>query len=217
MRSVEKTGRTVEEAVEAALSEMGLTKDDVTIEVLLEPSRGFLGLLGGKDARVRVTPKRDRADMAKEFVAGLLERMGLEVAIEVRPRGEVLSLDIVGDDMGLLIGRHGETLRALEFLTNLASGRGGGEVKRVLVDVSGYRKRRERELEEIAKALARRVQRTGESATTHPLDARDRRVIHVALQDDSSVSTHSEGEEPFRRVVVSPKDKQESPVQEDTP
>jgi spoIIIJ-associated protein len=217
VRSVEKTGRTVEEAVEAALSEMGLTKDDVTIEVLLEPSRGFLGLLGGKDARVRVTPKRDRADMAKEFVAGLLERMGLEVAIEVRPRGEVLSLDIVGDDMGLLIGRHGETLRALEFLTNLASGRGGGEVKRVLVDVSGYRKRRERELEEIAKALARRVQRTGESATTHPLDARDRRVIHVALQDDSSVSTHSEGEEPFRRVVVSPKDKQESPVQEDTP
>lgn len=217
MRSVEKTGRTVEEAVDTALSEMGLTKDDVTIEVLLEPSRGFLGLLGGKDARVRVTPKRDRADMAKEFVAGLLERMGLEVAIEVRPRGEVLSLDIVGDDMGLLIGRHGETLRALEFLTNLASGRGGGEVKRVLVDVSGYRKRRERELEEIAKALARRVQRTGESATTHPLDARDRRVIHVALQDDSSVSTHSEGEEPFRRVVVSPKDKQESPVQEDTP
>jgi len=217
VRSVEKTGRTVEEAVDTALSEMGLTKDDVTIEVLLEPSRGFLGLLGGKDARVRVTPKRDRADMAKEFVAGLLERMGLEVAIEVRPRGEVLSLDIVGDDMGLLIGRHGETLRALEFLTNLASGRGGGEVKRVLVDVSGYRKRRERELEEIAKALARRVQRTGESATTHPLDARDRRVIHVALQDDSSVSTHSEGEEPFRRVVVSPKDKQESPVQEDTP
>lgn len=217
MRSVEKTGRTVEEAVDAALSDMGLTKDDVTIEVLLEPSRGFLGLLGGKDARVRVTPKRDRADMAKEFVAGLLERMGLEVAIEVRPRGEVLSLDIVGDDMGLLIGRHGETLRALEFLTNLASGRGGGEVKRVLVDVSGYRKRRERELEEIAKALARRVQRTGESATTQPLDARDRRVIHVVLQDDSSVSTHSEGEEPFRRVVVSPKDKQESPVQEDTP
>ncbi len=202
MRSIEKSGRSVDEAVEAALSELGVTKDDVTIEVLLEPSRGFLGILGGKEAKVRVTPRRDKAEMAKEFVSGLLERMGLEVAIEVRPRGDVLQLDIVGNDMGLLIGRHGETLRALEFLTNLACGGGGGPVKRVLVDVSGYRKRRERELEEMARLLARRVQRTGKSVTTQALDARDRRVIHVALQDDPSVTTHSEGEEPFRRVVV---------------
>jgi spoIIIJ-associated protein len=216
VRSVEKTGRTVEEAVDAALQEMGLAKDDVTVEVLLEPSRGFLGLVGGKDARVRVTPRRDRAEMAKDFVSGLLERMGLEVAIEVRPRGDVLSLDIVGDDMGLLIGRHGETLRALEFLTNLACGKGGGEVKRVLVDVSGYRRRREMELEEMARILARRVERIGQSATTQPLDARDRRVVHVALQDDPSVTTHSEGEEPFRRVVISLKrTKEQEP--DDTP
>jgi spoIIIJ-associated protein len=107
--------------------------------------------------------------------------------------------------MGLLIGRHGETLRALEFLTNLASGTGGGEVKRILVDVSGYRKRRERELEEMAQMLAKRVQRTGNSVATQALDARDRRVIHVALQDDPQVVTHSEGEEPFRHVVVSPR------------
>ncbi len=217
MRSVEKTGRTVEEAIDAALQEMGLTEDDVTIEVLLEPSRGFLGLLGGKDAKVRVTPRRDRAEMAKEFVSGLLERMGLEVAIEVRPRGDVLSLDIVGNDMGLLIGRHGETLRALEFLTNLACGKGGGDVKRVLVDVSGYRKRREMELEEMARILARWVQRTGQSAATQPLDARDRRVVHVALQDAPAVTTHSEGEEPFRRVVVSLKESKERQPDEDTP
>jgi len=217
VRSVEKTGRTVEEAAESALQELGLTRDDVTIEVLLEPSRGFLGILGGKDAKVRVTAKRDRAEMAKEFVSGLLERMGLEVAIEVRPRGDVLSLDIVGDDMGLLIGRHGETLRALEFLTNLASGKGGGEVRRVLVDVSGYRKRRERELEEMARMLARRVERSGQSAATQPMDARDRRVIHVALQGDPAVTTHSEGEEPFRRVVISLKDKVDRPEREDTP
>ena len=209
MRSVEKSGRSVEEAIEAALSELGASRDDVTIEVLLEPSRGFFGILGAKDAKVRVTSKRDRAEMAKEFVSGLLERMGLEVAIEVRPRGDVLSLDIVGNDMGLLIGRHGETLRALEFLTNLASGAGGGEIKRVLVDVSGYRKRRERELEEMAQMLARRVQRTGRSVTTQPLDARDRRVIHVALQEESGIATHSEGEEPFRCVVVSLRDAKE--------
>ncbi|MGE5579749.1 MAG: RNA-binding cell elongation regulator Jag/EloR [Bacillota bacterium] len=206
MRSVEKSGRTVEEAIDAALSELGAKMEDVTVEVLSEPSRGFLGILGGKDARVRVTPKRDRGELAKEFVAGLLTRMGLEVAIEVRPRGDVLCLDIVGNDMGLLIGRHGDTLRALEFLTNLASGSGGGEVKRILVDVSGYRKRRERELEEMARMIARRVVRTGKSVTTQALDARDRRVIHVALQDDPDVVTHSEGEEPFRRVVVSLKE-----------
>jgi len=209
VRSIEKSGRTVEEAIDAALAELGVERDTVDIEVLLEPSRGFLGILGGKDAKVRVTHRRDRGEMAKEFVAGLLTRMGLEVAIEVRPRGDVLSLDIVGNDMGLLIGRHGETLRALEFLTNLASGAGGGEVKRILVDVSGYRKRRERELEEMARMTARRVQRTGQSVTTQALDARDRRVVHVALQDDPSVETHSEGEEPFRRVVVSLRAKEE--------
>jgi len=209
VRSVEKSGRTVEEAIEAALAELGVGREAVDIEVLLEPSRGFLGILGGKDAKVKVTPRRDRGEMAKEFVAGLLSRMGLEVAIEVRPRGEVLSLDIVGNDMGLLIGRHGETLRALEFLTNLASGAGGGEVKRILVDVSGYRKRRERELEEMAKMTARRVQRTGQTVTTQAMDARDRRVVHVALQDDPFVETHSEGEEPFRRVVVSLREKKE--------
>lgn len=207
MRSVEKTGRTVEEAIDAALLELGAKMEDVTVEVLSEPSRGFLGILGGKEARVRVTRKRDRGEMAKEFVAGLLSRMGLEVAIEVRPRGDVLCLDIVGNDMGLLIGRHGDTLRALEFLTNLASGSGGGEIKRILVDVSGYRKRRERELEEMARMMARRVVRTGKSVASQALDARDRRVIHLALQDDPDVVTHSEGEEPFRRVVVSLKEK----------
>ena len=209
MKSVEKTGRTVEEATNAALSELGLSREDVTVEVLLEPSRGFLGILGGKGAKVRVTAKRDRADIAKEFVSGLLERMGLEVAIEVRPRGDVLSLDVVGNDLGILIGRHGETLRALEFLTNLACGKGGGPITRIILDVSGYRKRRERELEEIARALAKRVQRTGKSAMTQPLDARDRRVIHLALQNDPVVTTHSEGEEPFRRVVVSLKAERE--------
>ncbi len=208
MRSVEKSGRTIDDAVEAALSELGAQRDKVDIEVLSEPSRGFLGI-GSKDAKVRVTLRRDKADLAKEFVAGLLTRMGLEVAVEVRPRGDVLCLDIVGNDMGLLIGRHGETLRALEFLTNLASGPGGGEIRRILVDVSGYRKRRERELEEMARMTARRVLRTGQSVTTQALDARDRRVIHVALQDDPDVQTHSEGEEPFRRVVVSPRRRRE--------
>jgi spoIIIJ-associated protein len=206
VKSVEKTGRTVDEAIDSALAELGVAREDCIIEVLLEPSRGFLGLLGGKDAKVRVTAKESRADLAKDFVAGLLERMGMEAAIEIRPRGDTLNLDIVGRDMGLLIGRRGDTLKALEFVTNLAASKGGGEVERIVVDVSGYRKRRERDLEQMARTLARRVVRTQKSVMTEPLDARDRRVVHLALQNDPDVSTHSEGEEPFRRVVVSLKE-----------
>lgn len=212
MRSVEKTGRTLEEAIEAALAELGIPREDCAVEVLSEPSRGFLGILGSKEARVRVTAKESRADLAKRFVAGLLERMGMEAAIEIRPRGDTLHLDIVGRDMGLLIGRRGDTLRALEFLTNLAASKGGGEIDRIVVDVSGYRKRRERDLEQMAMTLAKRVVRTGKSVMTDPMDARDRRIIHLALQADATVTTHSEGEEPFRRVVISPK---ESPGREE--
>jgi spoIIIJ-associated protein len=206
VKSVEKTGRTVDEAVLSAIAELGVPRSDCRVEVLEEPSRGFLGLLGNKDARVRVTAKESRVELAKAFVAGVLERMNTEAAIEVRPRGETLNLDIVGRDMGLLIGRRGETLRALEFLTNLASSKGGGEVLRVVVDIAGYRKRRERELEEMARSLARRAIRMGANVTTEPLDARDRRIIHLALQDSAEVTTQSEGEEPFRRVVISLRD-----------
>ncbi len=214
MKSVEKTGRTVDEAILAAIAELGVPKSECRVEILAEPSRGFLGILGSKEARVRVTAKESKVELAKAFVAGVLERMNTEAAIEVRPRGDTLNLDIVGRDMGLLIGRRGDTLRALEFLTNLASSKGAGEVTRVLVDVSGYRKRRERDLEETAKSLARRVVRTGESVTTEAMDARDRRIIHLALQDNSQVCTHSEGEEPFRRVVISLRDRpgSEEPV-----
>jgi len=213
VRSVEKTGRTVDEAIGAALAELGVPKSDCRIEVLAEPSRGFLGILGTREARVRVTVKESRAELAKAFLAGVLERMNTEAAIEVRPRGDTLHLDVVGKDMGILIGRRGDTLRALEFLTNLASSKGSGEALRVVVDVSGYRKRRERELEEMARNLARRVMRTGQRVVTQPLEARDRRIVHLALQGSKRVTTHSEGEEPFRRVVISPK---ERPGPEDT-
>lgn len=207
MKSVEKTGRTVDEAILSAISELGVSRSDCRIEVLSEPSRGFLGILGNKEARVRVTVKESRTELAKAFIAGVLERMNTEAAIEVRPRGETLHLDIVGRDMGLLIGRRGDTLRALEFLTNLASSKGSGGALRVVVDVSGYRKRRERDLEEMARSLARRAIRTGQRVITEPLEARDRRIIHLALQDSKKVTTHSEGEEPFRRVVISLKDR----------
>ncbi len=204
MKSVIKTGRTVDEALASALSELGASVDQVEVEVLAEPSRGFLGLLGGKDAEVKVTVKRDKVQLAREFVSGVLDRMGMETSLEVLRRDENVTLNIVGQDLGILIGRRGETLKALEFLTNVASGKGSGTVGRVFVDAAGYRQRRERELADMALSVAKRVERLGSRVAMEPMDARDRRVIHVALQGRDTVETYSEGEEPFRRVIIAP-------------
>lgn len=214
MREVEKTGRTVDEAVASALAELGIRKEDAIIEVLEEPSRGFLGLIGGRDARVRVRAKKTKGDLAKEFLSGLLQRMRLDAAVEVRYREEFVAIDVVGSDLGVLIGRRGETLKNLELLVNLAASKGAGEEKRIIVDVAGYRKRREKEIEEIAREAARRALRTGKSVTLEPMEARDRRVVHMTLQQDSRVTTHSEGEEPFRRVVISPRKRTEQQRQQ---
>lgn len=202
--SVVKTGRTIDEAVTAALQDLGVSADEVDIEVLAEPSRGFLGLLGGKDAEVKVTLKADKVQLARDFISRVVEEMGLQVSLEVLrlEDDDAVKFNIVGENLGILIGRRGETLKALEFLTNVASGRGTGDVRRVFVDAGGYRQRRERELAEMALSVAKRVERLGNRVVMEPMDARDRRCVHVALQDRRTIKTYSEGEEPFRRVIV---------------
>jgi spoIIIJ-associated protein len=203
--SIETTGRSVEEALESALRELGVSEDDVIVEVIEEPSRGFLGIIGSKDARIRVTLKKDKAELAYEFLTGLLHRMDLHGVVESRGQGDTRLLTVDGEDLGVLIGRHGQTLKHLEFLTNVVSSRGIGNIKRIFVDVAGYRKRKEKILEDLARNAARRVERTGRSTTLRPMEARDRRIVHLALQKNGRVTTHSEGDEPFRRVVISPR------------
>lgn len=175
------------------------------VEVIEEPSRGFLGIIGSKDARIRVTLKKDKAELAYEFLTGLLHRMDLHGVVESRGQGDTRLLTVDGEDLGVLIGRHGQTLKHLEFLTNVVSSRGIGNIKRIFVDVAGYRKRKEKILEDLARNAARRVERTGRSTTLRPMEARDRRIVHLALQKNGRVTTHSEGDEPFRRVVISPR------------
>ncbi|MGI6642877.1 MAG: RNA-binding cell elongation regulator Jag/EloR [Bacillota bacterium] len=212
---VEKTGRTVQEALNSAVAELGVSVDEVTVEVLTEPTRGFLGILGGREARVRVTLQKTVTELAKEFVSGVLERMGIEASIETLTAKESVTLNVVGENMGILIGRRGETLKCLEFLTGIVSGNGRGPVRRVFVDAAGYRKRRERELAAWAASAARRVRRMGKPVVMEPMDARDRRVVHVALQDEPGIATYSEGQEPFRRVVVTLEQKQAWAREED--
>lgn len=232
MNTVEKAGKTVDEAIEAALAEMGVSREQVEYEVIEEPSKGLFGFLGGKPARVRVTakaislgadeanPQKERpvkaekevrpiqpdnqtVETAKKFLQQVFKAMDLEVKIEKMTHEDHVTLNLRGDDLGILIGKHGQTLDALQYLTSLAAHRDAEERVRIVLDVEDYRKRREETLARLAMRIADRVKMRGEKVVLEPMSPHERKVIHMTLQDDPKVSTYSEGEEPFRRVVVS--------------
>ncbi len=202
MKCVEKRGKSVEEAVELALTELGVSDEDVEVEVLEEATKGLFGLLGTKGARVKVTLKMTRAEAAERFLEDVLSAIGLDASISSTVEGEYVFFDIEGEDLGTLIGRRGQTLSALQYLTNLASAKGTIGHERVVIDVEGYRKRREETLRALARRVADRVRRTGQSVSLEPMNAQERRVIHTALQSDDYVATRSEGEDPYRKVIV---------------
>ena len=226
-RSSEKTGKTVDEAVALALSELGVTPDQVDIVVLEEPSKGLFGFLGSKPAKVRVTakevkteeqsvpavmpqiaapvPEQDAADpvaVAREFLNRIFETMKLKVLVEKVSQEDAVVLNLRGDDLGILIGKHGQTLDALQYLTNLAANRSVENRVRIILDVEDYRKRREDTLTQLALRLADKVKRRGERVVLEPMSPHERKIIHMALQNDTRVATFSEGDEPFRKVVI---------------
>ena len=205
MRSLEKRGRTVEEAVAAALEELGVGESEAQVEVLEEPAKGLFGILGTKDARVRVSLRERREDVAKRFLSEVLKTMGYSPDMESSVEDGYVFINVLGDDLGALIGRRGQTLNALQYLVNLAALRGAAGDERIVLDIEGYRKRRERTLQALAQRLAERVRRTGQSMALEPMTAQERRVVHTTLQDDPQVVTKSDGEEPFRKVVIHPK------------
>lgn len=214
---VEKTGKTVEDALRAALVELNTAEDCVNYEVLETPSKGFLGLIGSKPAKIRVTLKEVEADSevisikqtskpldtAILFLEDIFRGMNMKVDIEVKEALDVIVLDLHGEDLGILIGKHGQTLDALQYLTNLAANRDMSEEKvRISIDVENYRKRREETLYRLAMRLADKVKRTGDKITLEPMSRHERKVIHMALQDERRILTYSDGEEPFRKVVI---------------
>jgi spoIIIJ-associated protein len=206
MDMIEKTGKTVEEALEAALSELGVDRDQVEYKVVEAPSRALFGLLGGREAKVVVTLKKvDPVDSAREFLEKVTSAMGLSVSIDTTMGEESVILNLRGDDLGLLIGKHGQTLDALQYLTNLASQREGRERLRIIIDIEDYRKRRADTLEQLAMRLADRVKRSGERVVLEPMTPHERKIIHMSLQEDEGVETFSEGMDPFRRVVITAK------------
>jgi spoIIIJ-associated protein len=210
----------VDEAVGLAIAELGVGRDDVVVEVLTQPTLAAPGesLSSGGEAKVRVLAVDERTGRARTILVELLTAMGIEARVDVRlasdAEGAPVVLDVSGDDLGLLIGWRGETLRALQTIVNLMLGdEESSELRRIIVDVERYRARRETQVMDLAKRLANRVKRTGERYTLDPMQPYERRAVHIALADDADVRTESSGKEPARRIVIHPT----GPAQPDLP
>ena len=279
MNHVEATGKTIEDAVRSGLVQLGLTRDEVTVEVLSEPKSGFLGI-GSKPAVVRVTAKEEAehvlqrqqedvrkaeeaekqaadaagiaeaeppcpeepvsapaeseidhpadgakdsvaaspadeaadqkedftaeeaAAKAREFLQEVLKNMGMQVVIEKMIKPDKIILHLHGKNLGILIGKHGQTLDALQYLTNLTTNQGKETRHFIMLDVENYRLRREETLKQLALRLSGRVKKKGDRVVLEPMNGYERKIIHVALQDADHVRTESEGQDPYRHVVI---------------
>ena len=216
---LEVSARTIEEAVGLALEQLGLERSQVEVEVLDEGSSGLFGL-GARDARVRVAQhapvaamgSEDVAAMGEEVLEQLLDLMNIEaeVSIERGAEGEGVEgpppvvLNVTGEDLGILIGRRGDTLASLQYMVNLMVSRRLKSSAGLVVDVEGYKERRREVLRNLALRVAERVRSTGRPVTLEPMPAAERRIVHLALRDDPDVTTQSVGEGESRKVSVAP-------------
>jgi len=224
MKSVETEGKTVDEAVSKACKELKASREDLEIEVLENGSSGFLGLVGAKNAQIRATVKEaapaaeeraglpadassQAAETAKKTLQDILSLLGIESAVQLKEEPERIVLNIEGDGSGLLIGRKGQTLDALEYLINKIVHKGAEDKKRIVVDTENYRSRREESLVHLAQRLGDKAKRLGRPVTISPMSAHDRRIIHLALEEDKSLRTRSTGTGLYRKIVISPEKK----------
>jgi spoIIIJ-associated protein len=240
MKTLEIEGKTIDEAIEKACREYGVPREKLNIEIISEGSTGFLGLMGGKKAKVKagllsidaalnmrltapeaetmpdqdMTPAAfdqppaaadgDIADHAKAVLEGILIRMGIAAPVSVEETDESILLNIKGDGGGLIIGRRGQNLDAIQYIVNKAANRSGDGRKMIVIDTEAYRKRREESLVVLAGKLGEKVKRTKKAVTVSHMNAHDRRIIHMALQNDTSLATKSRGEGEYRKIVIIP-------------
>lgn len=203
MEFIEISAKTVNDALTEALIQLGVTSDEIEYEVVDKGSSGFLGI-GSKNAIIKVRKKFSVEDMVREFLNDVFKAMNMvvEILVKVDEENKLIDVELKGDEMGILIGKRGQTLDSLQYLTNLAINKNSEEYYKVKVDTEDYRKRRKETLENLAKNIAYKVKRTKRPVSLEPMNPFERRVIHSALQNDKYVTTHSEGEEPYRHVVV---------------
>jgi spoIIIJ-associated protein len=224
MKSVETEGKTTEEAIQKACEELAVSRDDLEVEVLSSRSSGFLGL-GARNARIRATVKEtaasrspetrpsaaysdnQAAETAKKTLQDILRLLEVEATVDLKEDSERILLNIRGDGSGLLIGRKGQTLDAMEYLINKIVHKDAEDKKRIVVDTENYRFRREDSLVKLAQRLGEKAKRLGRPVTISPMSGHDRRIIHLALQDDKALRTWSTGTGLYRKVIISPEKK----------
>lgn len=201
---IEITAKTVDEAITEALIKLGTTSENVEYEVIEKESSGFLGLFNNKPARIKARYKFNPENAARTFLTQIFDAMNITAKININydKLESVLEIDLSGSDMGVLIGKRGQTLDSLQYLVSLVVNKNAEVYVKVKLDTENYRERRKQTLENLAKNISYKVKRTKRSVSLEPMNPYERRIIHSALQNDKYVETHSEGEEPYRRVVV---------------
>lgn len=204
MDYIEVTGKTVDDAIINALIQLETTSDQIEYEVIEKGSNGFLGLIGKQDAVIKVRKKSNLLDDTYEFLNKMFAAMNMEVKSEIdyNEENRTMNIDFSGDEMGILIGKRGQTLDSLQYLISLVVNKESDAYIKVKVDTEDYRERRKQTLENLAKNLSYKVKRTRRPVTLEPMNPYERRIIHSALQNDRYVETHSEGDEPYRKVVI---------------
>ena len=203
MEFIEISAKNVDDAITQATVQLGITSDQLEYEILDKGSTGFLGI-GSKNAVIKARKKFSIDENVVEFLSSVFDAMKMEVErlVAVNEEEHVIEVELKGDDMGILIGKRGQTLDSLQYLTNLAINKHSDEYYKVKIDTEDYRKRRKETLENLAKNIAYKVKRTKRPVSLEPMNPFERRIIHSALQNDRYVTTHSEGDEPYRHVVV---------------
>lgn len=206
MDYIEISAKTLSEAITNACKELGIVSEKLEYEIIEEGSTGFLGF-NSKPVVIRAKSKSTISDQAKIFLNEVFTAMNMTVAIDLQfdEESNSINIDLSGDEMGILIGKRGQTLDAIQYLTSLVINKGEEDFVRVKIDTENYRKRRRETLESLARNISFKVKRSRKSITLEPMNPYERRIIHSSLQGNKFVSTYSEGDEPYRKVVITPK------------
>lgn len=203
-KKTEKTAKSIDEAKELILSELGLSEDEVKFTVVEEGTKGFLGL-GAKEAVVEAEVNDVISSAAKKFLNNLFATMNLDIDVKTDLDDNMLNIELIGENLGIVIGKRGDTLDSIQYLTSLVVNRMTDDYIKVTIDAENYRQKRHDSLIALSERLAQKVAKTGRKHTLEPMNPYERRIIHANLQSNDKVTTFSVGEEPYRKVVISPK------------
>jgi spoIIIJ-associated protein len=199
------TGQTVKEAVESALAQLQITEDRADISIVDEGKKGIFGIFGARPAVVKVSVIKDPIEEAEKFLLDVSEKMGAPVTINVEKNGKQVKFILSGEKIALLIGKRGQTLNSLQFLTQLVINRFSGQYLNVMVDAEHYRERRNDTLIQLAQRLAQKAVQTKKEVSLEPMPSYERKIIHTALVKNKKIKTYSSGEDPHRHIVIAPK------------